>query len=213
VRPRWLAAAEVTSLCVFAALFALVAAESGAAALEEPLAFGAGAAAGALSADLAGGVVHWLCDRFGSESTPFFGPHLIASFREHHRDPSAITRHALPERSGANAFAVLPVLAAAHAGVGALPSGAAAFVLGAALAFSGFVALTNEIHLQAHLPRRSRAVAWLQRLRLVLPPEAHARHHGGAHDRSFCIATGWSNAWLDRLEVWGRLERRLGRGA
>ena len=51
----------------------------------------------------------------------------------------------------------------------------------------------------------------LQRLHLALPPEAHARHHSGAHDRAYCIATGWANAPLDRLRVFLRLERRLGR--
>ena len=174
----------------------------------------AGAFAGALAADLASGAVHWLCDRFGSETTPLVGPYLIAAFREHHRDPASIARHGLCERSGGNAFAALPVLLAAHTSLGGQGAlGAAAFGLGAALAFTGYVALTNEIHLQAHRGARSRLVAWLQRLRLVLPPEQHARHHGGGHDRAFCIATGWSNALLDRLEIPARLERRLRRGA
>lgn len=211
-RTRWIAAAEAASLLAFAALFADLVRARGGAALLAPLAFAAGAAGGALLADLAGGVVHWLCDRFGSEETPLFGPYLIAAFREHHRDPASIGRHRLLERSGGNALAALPVLLAARLGIPASGTGrGAAFALGAALAFAGYAALTNEIHLQAHRPVRPRAVAWLQRLHLVLPPEQHALHHGGGHDRAFCIATGWSNALLDRLRVFARLERRLRR--
>ena len=211
---RWIAAAEAAALLAFAALFVRLALAHGALAREAPLAFAGGALAGALAADLASGAVHWLCDRFGNEATPVFGPYLIAAFREHHRDPGAIARHGVCERSGGTALATLPVLLGAHAALGAVaPGAAAAFGFGAALALTGYVALTNEIHLQAHRNAPSPLVAGLQRLRLVLPPEQHARHHGGAHDRAFCIATGWCNALLDGLEIPARLERRLRRGA
>jgi plasmanylethanolamine desaturase len=209
-RGRWIAAGEAASLIAAAALAALLLGASGAAVRAAPLAAAAGAAAGALAADLASGVVHWLCDRFGSEATPWVGRYLIAGFRQHHRDPSALARHAVWERSGANAFAALPVLAAAHLALGRIDDRAVAgFALGAALAFSVLVALANEIHLQAHRAAPPRPVAWLQRLRLILPPEHHARHHRGAHDRAYCIATGWSNLLLDRLAVFARLEGRL----
>jgi ubiquitin-conjugating enzyme E2 variant len=157
------------------------------------------------------GVVHWLCDRFGSEGTPLVGAYLIAPFREHHRDPEAIARHGFAERSGANAFAVAPVLGGAPFAVESLAGPAASAALGFALALALWVALTNEIHLQAHRTRPARLAAWLQRLRLVLRPAEHARHHRGAHDRAYCIATGWGNALLDRGRVFARLERRLRR--
>jgi hypothetical protein len=212
-RTRWIAAAEAASLLAFAALFARLVHGHGGLAWEAPLAFAAGTVAGALLADLASGAFHWLCDRFGSETTPVVGPYLIAAFREHHRDPGSIARHGLCERSGVNAFATLPVLLAADAGAGVLAPGHAAFAVGGALAFAAYVALTNEIHLQAHCAEPLRFVAWLQRLRLVLPPEQHARHHRGDHDRAFCIATGWGNALLDRLAIPARLERRIRRAA
>lgn len=56
-------------------------------------------------------------------------------------------------------------------------------------------------------------VAWLQRRRLILAPEAHAAHHGLAPDRAYCVTTGWANALTDGLGVFRRLERvvlRLG---
>jgi ubiquitin-conjugating enzyme E2 variant len=212
-RTRSIRIAEGLALIAFAGLFARLALAHGRALLDEPLAALAGAFAGALIADLATGLVHWLCDRFGSESTPLVGRYLIAGFREHHRDPEAIGRHAFLERSGANVGATLPVLALAHPVAGALEGAAAAGATGAALAFALLVALTNEIHLQAHRATRCRAVAWLQRLGLVLRPEEHARHHRGGHDRAYCIATGWSNRVLDRLRLFDRLERRLRGGA
>jgi len=210
-RPRVARAFEVLSVAAFAGLAVRLAGRGGPLALEAPLPFAAGVAAGALAADVVTGVVHWLCDRFGSERTPVLGPYLIAGFREHHREPEAITRHGFLERSGANAFATLPILAAAPLALAGLSARAGAALAGAALSLALFVGLTNEIHLQAHRARPGLLAAALQRLRLVLPPEAHARHHCGRHDRAYCIATGWSNAALDRLGVFPRLERWLRR--
>jgi len=48
---------------------------------------------GMLAADGITGCVHWACDTWGSPRTPWIGPALIRSFREHHRDPRAICRH------------------------------------------------------------------------------------------------------------------------
>lgn len=207
----WTRAGEAVAFGAFVALAARLAWRSAPLAAAEPGPFVAGALAGVVAADLASGVVHWLCDRFGSERTPLVGPYLIASFREHHRDPSAIARHGFLERSGANAMVVVPVLALAPDAVAALPVPAAACAAGAALSLGVFVALTNEIHLQAHRARPARLMRSLQRLRLVLPPDAHARHHREGHDQAYCIATGWSNALLDRAGVFPRLERWLRR--
>jgi len=212
-RSRWIAAFEAASLAGFGGLFVCLAAAHTGLVRGAPLAFAAGALAGALLADLGSGVVHWLCDRFGSEATPLLGPLLIAGFREHHRDPASIGRHGLLERSGTNAFAAALALGLVLPLLGVLGNGSGSFVLGAGLSAAALVALTNEIHLQAHRAERPRWVRLLQRLGLVLRPAEHARHHSGRHDRSYCIATGWSNPLLDRLQVFERIERRLGRGA
>lgn len=213
-RSRWIAIGEAASLATCGALFGRLLVAEGARALEAPLALGFGVLSGAFLADLASGTVHWLCDCFGSERTPLFGRYLIASFREHHRDPHSIGRHGILERSGSNAFAAAAFLAVVSPGIAALEAdGPVAFATGGALAAALWSALTNEIHLQAHRADCPTAVRALQRLRLVLPPDHHARHHHGAHDRAYCIATGWSNCLLDRLRMFERLERRLGRSA
>lgn len=212
-RSRWIVAFEAASLAGFAALFVCLGVAHAGLAGAAPLAFGSGLVAGALLADVASGTVHWLCDRFGSEATPLLGPLLIAAFREHHRDPGSIARHGLLERSGTNAFAGAAALAVAHPLIGVLGVGSGAFCLGAVLSAAGLTAVTNEIHLAAHRAARPRWVRALQRLGLVLRPAMHARHHSGEHDRAYCIATGWANPLLDRLQIFARVERRLGRGA
>src|SRR5262245_8280087 len=51
-------------------------------------------------ADLLSGSTHWLADRYGDKNTPIFGPHFIGTFREHHFDQLAITRHDFIETNG-----------------------------------------------------------------------------------------------------------------
>jgi ubiquitin-conjugating enzyme E2 variant len=158
-------------------------------------------------ADFASGAVHVLCDRFGSEDTPLFGPAVIRPFREHHVDPRAITTHGFVELSGNNALALTPMLAlgtqlAPLVGETLLPSAAFSWLMSA----SAGLFSTNQIHRWAHMARAPRIARWLRSARLAITAEAHARHHAAAHDRSYCITTGWCNAPLDRMSAWSRLE-------
>lgn len=168
----------------------------------------AGAAA-LLCADLVSGLVHWIGDRFFRESTPILGPMLIRPFREHHRDPLAMTRHGFFELCGNNALAVLvPVLVLL---LGARPeSSALAF---AGNAFVVFLALavfaTNQFHKWAHAVPAARPVRWLQAARVILSPAVHAQHHRGDFSHAYCVTTGWLNPVLDALHVLPRCERAL----
>ena len=49
---------------------------------------------GIAAADFITGFLHWLCDTYFAEDTPIIGPAVIEPFREHHRDPLAMTRRA-----------------------------------------------------------------------------------------------------------------------
>lgn len=142
------------------------------------------AVAGWALADLASGLVHWTGDRLG-----------IRPFREHHDDPRAMTRHDFVETNGASCLGCLPLLVAAP--LLALHPLAHALVL-----FTAFGALlSNQCHKWAHLPSRDvPALARMaQRLRVILRPEAHRRHHAPPHDHHFCTASGWLNRPLDLL--------------
>jgi ubiquitin-conjugating enzyme E2 variant len=210
-RPLWLRVLDVASVALCAALCLRLAASVAAL---PPLAWWpllAGCAfLGLLAADFVSGLVHFACDRFGCERTPLLGPALIGPFREHHRHPGRILRHGFCEVNGNNALAVSPVLwLLAELAPRAGRSVAAAALLAGGAAFALAVALTNALHRCAHAGAARGPLRWAQRAGMVLTPRAHARHHRGAHDRAYCIATGWLNPALDGARFWERLERSL----
>jgi len=168
------------------------------------------ALAGICVADLATGATHWLFDRFFDEATPGLGPVLVRPFREHHRDPTAIVRHGFLEVSGNNALALCPVLWAATPLAPRFGEELAETLgLGFVLAGVGAAFVTNQIHRWAHAERAPRPVRWLQRHAWILPPAHHARHHRGAHDRAYCVTTGWMNPVVDGLGLFRSMERAL----
>jgi ubiquitin-conjugating enzyme E2 variant len=164
---------------------------------------------GYLAADLISGLVHWGADTWCSVDLPVLGRTFLRPFREHHLDPTAITRHDFVETNGNNCIVSLPVLALALA---LAPSGPeeqnpfwSAFL--GALVF--WVMCTNQFHKWAHAESPHAAVAWLQRLHLILPPAHHATHHTFPYTRSYCITTGWMNGPLHLFRVFPALERVL----
>lgn len=169
------------------------------------------ALAGVLSADFASGAIHWFCDRFLAEDTPWIGPTLIQPFRDHHHDPAAMTRHGLLELHGNSSIPILTTLVVARAlsGAGGVPAQLPvdlwlAFFLAASMA-------TNQFHLWAHHPAPPSAARWLQKRGVILSPQRHALHHRGEFDRSYCMTSGLLNPLLDRVDFFGTLERAIRR--
>lgn len=171
------------------------------------LLFPAVALAGYVAADFASGFVHWLADTYGSPQTPIVGAKLVAPFREHHDDPSAIARHDFLEANGDNCLitqlVLMPTLLLVPGGERAWGTVVSLFVL--VLATS--VVLTSMVHGWAHREDPPRVVRWLQARQLVLSPEHHAVHHAAPHATHYCITTGWLNPLLDRLQFFRHLER------
>lgn len=166
--------------------------------------------AGLAAADFISGLAHWLADRVLSEDTPIFGPYLVRPFQEHHRDPEGILRHDWSETIGSTCFSVAPLLVAALAAVELASPGPARTAIGAlALSLAGWLCLTNQIHKWAHTESPSPWVEALQRSRLVLSAQHHARHHAEPYDVRYCITTGWFNSVLDRMGFFTRVERML----
>lgn len=175
-----------------------------------PFALG-GAVLGGVAADLLTGIVHWACDTWGDEDTPWLGSTLIYAFREHHRSPRAMLAH---EWTSVNRE---PGIAAALAlGLLCLPAAQRALdghPLAHAFLWSFIVygAAANQLHQWAHSDRPPAPVRLLQRLRLVLSPAHHARHHRAPSTAAYCISTGWTNPVLDRAGLWRGLERGITR--
>ena len=84
-----------------------------------------------------------------------------------------------------------------------------AAVLAGLLLFTLGIALTNRFHQWAHADRVPGWVATLQRSGLILSPERHSLHLCGAHDRAYCVTTGWLNPLLDAVEFFALLERTI----
>lgn len=163
---------------------------------------------GLLFADFVSGFVHWLFDTWGSVDTPVFGKLAIRTFRHHHVDQRAITRHDFVETNGHNFGLALVVVGGGVAAVEPETAELTDVFAGMCAVFGAlFVALTSQIHKWAHMERPPRIVQLLQRARLVLSPEHHAGHHAAPYNRNYCITVGWLNGPLRAVRFFETLER------
>jgi len=165
---------------------------------------------GYVAADFLAGSVHWLADRYFDPDTPILGPLLIAPFREHHVDSASIGRHDFFEVSGNNALVSIPVVLALFALP--VPTGfVSVFAALFGLSLTAALVATNQFHGWAHAADPPLFVRRLQRLKLILTPERHALHHSAAHDRAYCVTSGWLNPLLDGLHFFDRIEKAIDR--
>jgi ubiquitin-conjugating enzyme E2 variant len=164
---------------------------------------------GALVADGLTGLVHWACDTWGDEQTPWLGPTLIYAFREHHEHPGAMLERHWTLVNREPAFAAVLLLLSLPLAQSALAGNP--FLQASLFSFVAYGASANQLHCWAHQPRPPRAVRLAQRWGLVLSPRRHARHHRAPNTAAYCISTGWLNPALDRLDFWRALERLVSR--
>lgn len=157
---------------------------------------------GVLLADFISGLVHWAADTYGDEKVPWFGA-FVRTFREHHTDPTGITRHDWIETNGDVFIFSVPVHILLTLTVERpLPL---AFIFGLFLASYA----NSQIHKWAHEKEPPFVARILQRTGIALSPKHHERHHVG-YVSHYCITTGWTNALLDRLAFFRALEAVLG---
>lgn len=168
------------------------------------------AISGIITADFCSGFVHWAADTWGSVEFPILGKNFLRPFREHHIDPTSITRHDFVETNGDNFMVTVPFLARMVWD----------FMLSSeediqkkftwncyVFLLALFIAMTNQIHKWSHtyfgLPRW---VTVLQNYHIILPKKHHRIHHVAPHETYFCITTGWLNWPLEKLKFWTILE-------
>eukprot|EP01089_Gocevia_fonbrunei_P015877 TRINITY_DN4774_c0_g1_i1.p1 TRINITY_DN4774_c0_g1~~TRINITY_DN4774_c0_g1_i1.p1 ORF type:complete len:318 (-),score=44.71 TRINITY_DN4774_c0_g1_i1:80-1033(-) len=156
----------------------------------------------ALTADLISGIVHWGCDTWGTIDTPIIGGNLIRSFREHHVDPTAMTRHPFPETNGNSMLGALPVIITLNF----IPLERTDFTVLFVATLFLWLSFTNQIHKWAHTYKPPTIVAKLQQWHLILESKSHNFHHFSPYDRDYCITTGWLNPIFQRFQVWKKVE-------
>jgi ubiquitin-conjugating enzyme E2 variant len=161
------------------------------------------------AADLVSGVVHWLADTWGRDSMPVIGERFLRPFRVHHVNPDDLLRRDFIDCNGDVAMLTLLVLAPALWISLDTEAGRIAEIW--TVAFVAWTLPTNQIHQWAHMPDPPRLVRWLQQHAVILSPEAHARHHVSPYAVNYCIATGWCNRLLTRVDFFRALERAVTR--
>jgi ubiquitin-conjugating enzyme E2 variant len=163
--------------------------------------------AGVVAADFISGLIHWTADTWGSETMPILGRRFLRPFRVHHVNPDDFLRRRFLDTNGDVAAIVIPFLLGMFwiSPVEHLGQSITACLLG----FCSAGLFTNQMHQWAHMPCPPRPIRWMQRCRLILPRQLHQRHHRPPYATDYCIATGWCNGVLNRIDFFRRLERTV----
>jgi sterol desaturase/sphingolipid hydroxylase (fatty acid hydroxylase superfamily) len=175
------------------------------------LLFLAGVAAGSFAADFLSGLLHWGFDSYFSERNSLI-KRTVLIVREHHIFPDHIFRYSAWREAGTlswfAALASAPIYGFALLAQRVQTSSRAALIV-TGLTLSLEVTFMLEFHKAGHRPKRSSLVRRLQRMRLLLSPEHHLRHHSGPHDVNYCLINGIADDTLGRLGVFRAMEAAI----
>jgi len=165
---------------------------------------------GLIAGDFVSGLAHWLADTYGTERTPLVGENFIKWFRLHHDYPKDICTHGFFATNGNTCILAAPLVALC------LPiiwdeevSATRTFFVLTTVLMTATTVATNQFHKWAHEDAPPRIARGLQWAHLILRPQHHSLHHTKPFKTDYCIANGWLNPLLERIEFFGRLERAL----
>eukprot|EP01100_Stratorugosa_tubuloviscum_P010686 TRINITY_DN4613_c0_g1_i1.p1 TRINITY_DN4613_c0_g1~~TRINITY_DN4613_c0_g1_i1.p1 ORF type:complete len:297 (-),score=119.80 TRINITY_DN4613_c0_g1_i1:128-1018(-) len=161
---------------------------------------------GLFVADFISGMLHWTFDTWGSITTPFVGT-FIRSFREHHLDPKAMTKHDWIEANADSCFLAVPQLAyLTFVPISQESITTQLFIYIFMIVTLSITGFTNQIHKWAHMTHPPKWVQLLQDCRLILDRKTHNKHHHPPYDRDYCITNGWMNPILASINYWRNVE-------
>ena len=150
------------------------------------------------------GFIHWAGDTWGRTDMRLIGRMFVRSFREHHVDPRAITRHGTVQLLGEQSIVAAPLLPVLLFFETEDALGVTALVC----AYTTFVAsmCANVFHKWAHMTRPPLIARMMQRAGLIISYRQHAKHHRPPYIENYCIAIGWLNPVLESVRFWRGLE-------
>jgi len=158
--------------------------------------------------DFASGFVHWAADTWGTLDTPLVGRSFVRSFREHHIDPSAMTRHDVVETNADNCLLTLPILYNMCKMI--VIEDYDFLMLTFSTVLCVWVCMTNQIHKWAHTyPSPPPLIVFSQKIGLILNRQHHSVHHKPPFDSNYCITNGWCNGFLNFIGFWRVVENIL----
>jgi ubiquitin-conjugating enzyme E2 variant len=150
-------------------------------------------------ADFLTGIFHWAEDTWVTPKTRLIGGVIGVHNVEHHRNPGLMARMGtwITRNVASVVIAVSALLIFWIFGI---------FDWRIVLVAS-FAALGNEVHEWNHRVKPKNAfVAFIQDSGLVQSKQQHAIHHKRPHDKYYCVLGNLTNAVLERVNFWRKLE-------
>lgn len=149
--------------------------------------------------DFASGLIHWVEDTFGNETTPIIGNWIIKPNVLHHRDAHAFVKNSWLKSSWDLLIVGILILLAAYF-LGYLTWHIGLFIIIGVNA--------NQIHKYNHMPatKLPKLVTILQKLFILQSSSHHATHHYGEKNTHYCVITPILNPFLDSIGFWRAME-------
>lgn len=165
-----------------------------------------------IAGDVISGLVHWLCDTYGTVDTPLFGQTLIRHFRSHHTYPRDICISPFAYTVGNVAIISVLTLPIPVYLLYKNPNSVLIAIITFTYAMITFLTLmTNQFHKWAHLEneRIPGYIKYLQSKSVILDPNHHRLHHTNPYDSNYCITHGLANPFLEKINFFRNLEKLL----
>lgn len=165
---------------------------------------------GWILSDFISGLIHWLCDTYGTEKTPIVGEAMIRPFRMHHIYPRDITTHNLVITIGNTCIVTVPALSIFLILMLRENPGPASSIASVTFAVTSFgTVMTNQFHKWAHLEEIGPWMKIFQKMGIILSPAHHDVHHVAPHLSHYCITHGWMDYFLEKIKFFRGLEAGL----